>query len=109
MTPLFQLAPMGVLAHMIGDYLLQSDYMASQKTTSKKAALAHVLTYSIPFAILCTHNPIALFIIIATHFVIDHWRLARYVCWAKNHLAPRTTYVVGDYASEETPGGRLPP
>lgn len=89
MTPLFQLTTTSVLAHMIGDYVLQSDWMASQKTSSWKPALAHVLTYAIPFVLLCTHNPIALFIIVSTHFVIDHWRLARYVCWVKNFLAPK--------------------
>lgn len=89
MAPLFELATMPILAHMTGDYVLQSDWMASDKTSNKKAALAHVLTYAIPFILLCTRNPIALFIIVSTHFVIDHWRLARYVCWAKNFLAPR--------------------
>jgi hypothetical protein len=31
----------------------------------------------------------ALFAIVSTHFVIDRWRLARYVVWAKNWLALR--------------------
>jgi hypothetical protein len=33
----------------------------------------------------------ALLLIVAMHFVIDRWRLARYVCWAKNFLAPPHT------------------
>jgi hypothetical protein len=104
MTPLFELAPMGVLAHMIGDYSLQSDWMATQKMTNKWAALAHVLVYAIPFAILCTHNPIALFIIVSTHFVIDHWRLARYVCWLKNFLAPKRKLEIGSHLEDGVSG-----
>jgi hypothetical protein len=77
-----------LIAHGIGDYILQSDYMALQKTKSKWAALAHVLTYTIPFLFI-THAPLALFVIASTHFAIDHWRLARYVVWAKNFIGPR--------------------
>ena len=28
-------------------------------------------------------------VIAGTHFVIDRWRLARYVCWLKNFLQPK--------------------
>lgn len=77
-----------LLCHGIGDYLLQSDWMANTKTQRASAALAHVLTYSIPFFFLTTSWK-ALLVIAGTHFVIDHWRLARYVVWAKNFLAPK--------------------
>lgn len=79
-----------LVAHAVGDYLLQSDWMALNKTKNKWAAAAHVLTYSLPF-LLVTQSFWALFFIATTHFVIDHWRLARYVVWAKNFLAPRST------------------
>ncbi len=29
---------------------------------------------------------VALAVIVGTHFVIDRWRLARFVCWGKNKL-----------------------
>jgi hypothetical protein len=77
-----------LLCHAIGDYLFQSDWMASTKTSRSSAALAHVITYTVPFGALTTSWKALLFIA-ATHFVIDRWRLARYVCWAKNFLAPR--------------------
>ncbi len=76
-----------LVAHAIGDYVLQSDWMANEKTKRSVAALAHVLTYTLPFLIL-TRSPAALAIILGSHFVIDRWRLARYVCWAKNWLSP---------------------
>lgn len=77
-----------LLAHLVGDYCLQSDWMALQKTKSWKAALAHAATYTLPF-LLITRAPLALAVILGTHALIDHYRLARYVCWAKNFLAPR--------------------
>lgn len=83
-----------LVLHLIGDYILQSDYMANQKTKSKVAALTHVLTYSVVFLFLTRSVPALLFIG-ATHFAIDHWRLARYVCWAKNFLAPRSSPLTG--------------
>lgn len=76
-----------VIAHLVGDYILQSDWMAAEKTKKNLAALAHVATYVLPFLFLTRSLP-ALAVIVGTHFVIDRWRLARYVCWAKNWLAP---------------------
>lgn len=76
-----------LIAHLIGDYFLQSDWMATEKTKKSFAALCHVLTYVIPFCFL-TNSLTALAVIVGTHFIIDRWRLARYICWAKNWLAP---------------------
>jgi hypothetical protein len=73
--------------HMIGDYLLQSDWMATQKTTNSKAALAHAVVYSLPF-LSFKPRPVAYAGIIGTHFLIDRFRLARYAVWAKNYIAP---------------------
>lgn len=72
-----------LLCHAIGDYVLQSDWMANEKTKRSVAALAHVLTYFLPFLFLTRSIP-ALAVIVVTHFVIDRWRLARFVCWLKN-------------------------
>jgi hypothetical protein len=76
-----------LVAHGFGDYVLQSHWMATEKTKRSFAALMHVLAYAIPFLYLRPSWP-ALFVIVSTHFVIDRWRLARYVVWAKNHLCP---------------------
>lgn len=76
-----------LLVHAIGDYVLQSDWMATSKTNKWSAAVAHVLVYGLPWLLL-TRSPAALAFIVGTHFVIDHWRLARYVGWAKGFLAP---------------------
>jgi hypothetical protein len=61
--------------------------MATEKVRRSVAALAHVATYFLPFLFLTRSVP-ALAFIAGTHFVIDRWRLARYVVWAKNFIAP---------------------
>lgn len=76
-----------LIAHAVGDYIIQSDWMATEKTKKTVAALAHVLTYTLPFLLL-TQAWQALLFVAATHFVIDRWRLARFVCWAKNRCWP---------------------
>jgi hypothetical protein len=78
-----------LIAHAIGDYVFQSDWMATEKTKRSLAAFAHVVTYTIPFLAVTRSIP-ALAVILTTHFVIDRWRLARYICWIKNFIAPRT-------------------
>lgn len=72
-----------IVAHLVGDYILQSHWMATQKTKNSIAAAIHAFTYAIPFALI-TQNPAALAIIISTHFFIDRYGLARYLVWLKN-------------------------
>lgn len=76
-----------ILAHLVGDYLLQSDWMAQEKTKQTVAAAAHAVCYTLPFFFL-TSSLLVLLWIGGTHFIIDRWRLARYICWGKNWLAP---------------------
>jgi len=78
-----------LVAHLVGDYILQTQAMADWKAKRSLAALAHVLTYLLPFLLL-TRSPLALLAIGGTHFLIDRFRLARYVCWLKN--GPLTGY-----------------
>jgi hypothetical protein len=76
-----------VLAHLAGDYLVQSDWMAQEKVQAWLPALAHAASYgAVHLAV--TRDPVALAVIAGTHAVIDRYRLARYVVWAKNQLAP---------------------
>ena len=72
-----------LMAHMIGDYIFQSHWMATNKTKSNIAAFLHAATYTIPFMFL-TKSLFALAVIFLTHFIIDRFRLARYVNWLKN-------------------------
>lgn len=76
-----------LLAHLVGDYVLQSEWMAINKARSTFAALVHVVCYTLPFVVL-TQNPHALVLIAGTHFVIDRFGIARYICTARNFLCP---------------------
>jgi purine-cytosine permease-like protein len=72
-----------IVAHLVGDYILQSHWMATEKTRSHVAAGVHALTYTLPF-LLVTWSVPALAVILITHFFIDRYRLARVLVWAKN-------------------------
>jgi hypothetical protein len=80
----------GLIAHAVGDYLIQSHWMATQKTKRWLPAVAHALTYMLPF-LLITRSGWALLAICATHAVIDRYRLARHVCWLKNQVGPASS------------------
>lgn len=80
-----------VFLHFLGDYALQSDWMATEKTVKWWPTVVHSVVYGLPFLAL-TRSPLALLAIIGTHAVIDHYRLARYVVWAKNFIAPRSAW-----------------
>lgn len=77
-----------LVAHLIGDYVLQSDWMAAEKTKKIWVAIFHAIFYSLPFIFILNGVSVpALAVIVLTHAVIDRWRLARYVTWAKNWIA----------------------
>lgn len=77
-----------IACHMLGDYVIQSDWMAQEKIGAHLPAAAHAVSYALPFLAL-TRDPRRLAVIAGTHFIIDRWRLARYVVWAKNQVAPK--------------------
>lgn len=84
-----------LLAHLVGDYLLQSDWMAQKKRSSWLPAAVHALVYSLTFIWLARTAPrplLAWLVIFGTHAVIDRYGLARYVVWAKNWLGGVSQY-----------------
>jgi hypothetical protein len=74
-----------LLAHLIGDYILQTDTQAQNKAKSKLYAGIHAFTYTLPFVFI-TQSIYALLVISCTHFLIDHYRLAKYLIIVKNLL-----------------------
>lgn len=78
-----------ILAHLAGDYLLQNDWMAKNKTSRWLPALVHGAVYTLPY-ILVTQSPLALLVIGGTHVVIDRFRLAKHFIWAVNQIGPRS-------------------
>lgn len=71
-----------LILHLVGDYLTQSDWMATRKTQSSFAAAIHATVYSLPFLWLGSWRAVA--VIGVSHFFIDRFRLARFVVFAKN-------------------------
>lgn len=78
-----------LIAHLFGDFILQSHWMACEKPRRTFPALVHATIYGLPFLFI-TWSPPAIFVIVSTHFVIDRWRLARYVVWVKNFVSSST-------------------
>lgn len=74
-----------LILHLFGDYISQTDWMAKNKTKRSDAAAAHALVYSLPFLLLAD-SAWAMFVICFTHFLIDRYRLARFVVFAKNKI-----------------------
>jgi len=81
-----------LILHLFGDYITQSHWMAENKTKANLPAWAHALVYSFPFLLLTGKAPnpaLAGVVILVSHFLIDRYRLARYVVWAKNHIGQK--------------------
>lgn len=69
-----------IYAHLIGDYLLQNDWMALNKKNSTFHCLVHIVTYMIPF-FFCGFNWWQLVLIAVQHFAIDR---TNFVVWFMN-------------------------
>jgi len=78
-----------ILAHLVGDYLLQPHWMAELKTQMWLPAILHGVLYTLPY-ILITQSILALSVICITHIVIDRFRLVRYLIWIKNQIGPKS-------------------
>lgn len=79
-----------LIAHLVGDFILQSDWMAAAKVIgqprdSRKAAAIHAALYALPF-VLFTRNPARLAVIGVTHGLLDHYRPFRQLIYRKNVL-----------------------
>lgn len=94
-----------ILAHLSGDYLFQTHHQAVQKTVAWGPALMHAATYTACFLPI-TRSWKALAVIGGTHAVIDRYRLAKHVAWAKNQFAPapfRPPHTATGYSDDVPP------
>ena len=73
-----------LLGHLIGDYIVQNDWMASRKTSQTIPCLVHCLLYSLAVWSCCFWwiHPLGILVVFATHFPVDRFRLARW--WMVN-------------------------
>jgi hypothetical protein len=72
-----------LLCHLVGDFVLQTNWMVHHKINRITVAAIHALFYILPF-FLITQSPLCLFIIFTTHVFIDRFRLAREVIRFRN-------------------------
>jgi hypothetical protein len=70
-----------LVAHMIGDYFFQNNWMALNKTKNSLICGLHCLLYTLSISIICQWFDWRLFIVFFTHFIMDRFRLATY--WRK--------------------------
>jgi len=78
-----------LLCHLFGDYFLQSNWQATNKTKKWFPAITHACLYFIPFFVIFSPSLAATAIIIGTHAMLDRFRLVRYLLFLKEFLAPR--------------------
>jgi hypothetical protein len=77
---------MFLLCHFIGDYFLQTDWMAMNKSKKSWNCLVHCLIYTSCFLVL-TLSWKALLFILVSHFIFDRWPvIIRRMLWFKNHF-----------------------
>jgi hypothetical protein len=69
------------LAHLIGDYLIQNDWMATRKNKQTIPCLIHGITYCLPF-LLCNMIWWQIVLIGVEHFLQDRLGFAR---WFMRH------------------------
>lgn len=74
-----------LVAHAVGDYVIQSHWMATEKTKHWTPALIHAASYSLPF-LLMDASWLAMLVIAGTHAMIDRYRLARWLVWWRNEF-----------------------
>jgi hypothetical protein len=75
-----------LLLHLLGDFITQNNWMAKNKAKQTlegwMACLTHCAVYSVPFFLIAGF--LTVFVIFITHFLIDKFSLAKYVCRIKN-------------------------
>lgn len=75
-----------LILHLLGDYVFQTDRMATEKINKGRMALLHAFVYSVPFYLFLDLSVPAFLVIFLSHAVIDRYRLAKYLIFCKNKV-----------------------
>ena len=70
----------GLLLHLLGDYVTQNSYVANTKTERSSVAMLHATIYGLPF-LLVVGMSWQLAVIVFSHAIIDRFRIITY--WIK--------------------------
>lgn len=86
-----------ILCHMIGDYVLQNDFIAKTKGSNWWHLLAHCFLYSLPFYIAFGFG-LQLPVIIGTHIIVDalkaRWQKINYIEDQLMHMLTLMIYLI---------------
>jgi hypothetical protein len=75
-------------AHLVGDYILQSNWMSANKKKESSTCFIHSIMYSIPFCFIPHMTVLGWFIIVVSHFIIDYYPITSELIKFKNKLCP---------------------
>lgn len=67
-----------LVAHMVGDFLFQNRWMAINKTNNVLVAFIHASIYALSVMLICGWADWKFYIVLISHFIIDHFRIAKY-------------------------------
>lgn len=87
-----------LLLHLIGDFLIQNNWMALNKKNKgwggTLACFTHCTTYALPF--LFVGSPFQVFLIGLTHYIIDRWHLIDWYIAIHNFRTNTENFGYGD-------------
>lgn len=78
-----------IATHLVGAYLMTSEYITSRASSSSTFAAVAAALYIIPFIVFLPLTPLSILAVMVARFVIIRFSLIDYIVWARNMLAPR--------------------
>lgn len=80
---------MQIFCHMLGDFLVQSDWNNSGKTKHTQSVLMHCLSYSLPFVFLIDrYRFFAIGVVAISHYLIDRYQLVHVIVGLTPEASP---------------------
>jgi hypothetical protein len=67
-----------LIGHLVGDYLLQNDYLAQGKKESSVICAVHCLLYTFAIWWFTSWSMLFLSAVLVTHFLIDRWGFVKW-------------------------------
>lgn len=64
---------LAIIGHLVGDYLLQNDWMAMNKKQNPLICMVHAILWTLAVCLFAGwYNPYAISALLCTHFIQDH-------------------------------------
>ena len=86
-----------IVCHFVGDYVLQSDFLAKSKGSNLWHMIAHCFLYTAPFAVVFGIDW-RLALVLTTHIIVDNlkarWHKIGYTADQMSHLGTLAIYLI---------------